>query len=371
MPDLIDIVLEGFKQVVGWVIDLFMRGLREGYRTLVAELFGTPTPTTDGALFFGEPSREPWTTIRDGLVGGEIMLTALLLLVICIQARHTLRIFNVGGAAAARKAKKTAWIGVFLIVTWYWLAVLTLYLVDGFTIALVPTLDAVSSAMLRFLEVSIVNPGLALLFAMVGGVAMWVVRALFFVREVLLYVYLYGMPIAFAVAFGNVPVLSGIAMGFAKRFVPLAVLPLPAAVLLQGYDLLFGGGVVSLGTAFLQYVVAVSLPVVVLVVTWQTFRYATPLTARVLGGAAKGVTVVGAVGAGAAVAGPSVATTGARWGSTAAASQLVAERVASRGDDSESASEDGSASYRRTENDPVDTQRDARQTGMAFDRGIH
>ena len=350
MVDLIDVVLEGFKDVVEWVIGLFMDGLRSGYQTLTEAMFGTPTPQTDGTFIFGEPSNAPWPAIQDGLVGGEIMLLALLLLVMSVQGRHTIRIFNVGSAYEARKTKKTAWVGAFLIITWYWIGALTLFLVDGFTIALMPDLSSVSAAMLRFLGVSITNPGLGLLFAFSGGLSMWALEALFYVRKILLYVYLYGMPIAFALAYGNIPVISNIAMGFAKRFVPLAVLPLPAAMVLKGYDLIYAGGSLTPGTAFLKYLVATSLPLVALYVTWKTFKYATPLTAKVVGGATKGAALIGGVAAGASVGGAGIATTAARWGPKAAAGHALAQKAAAR---AESGTEENSTpSYRRTENDP-------------------
>ena len=350
MVDLIDVVLEGFKDVVEWVIGLFMDGLRSGYQTLTEAMFGTPTPQTDGTFIFGDPSNAPWPAIQDGLVGGEIMLIALLLLVMSVQGRHTIRIFNVGSAYEARKTKKTAWVGAFLIITWYWIGALTLYLVDGFTIALMPDLSSVSAAMLRFLGVSITNPGLGLLFALSGGISMWALEALFYIRKILLYVYLYGMPIAFALAYGNIPVISDIAMGFAKRFVPLAVLPLPAAMVLKGYDLIYTGGSLTPGTAFLKYLVAASLPLVALYVTWKTFKYATPLTAKVVGGATKGAALIGGVAAGAYVGGAGVATTAARWGPKAAAGQAIAQKAAARGESSDE--ENSTPSYRRTENDP-------------------
>jgi len=226
------------------------------------------------------------------------MLVALLLLVMSVQGRHTVRIFNIGSAYEARKTKKTAWVGAFLIITWYWIGTLALYLVDGFTIALMPELSSVASAMLQFLGAAITNPGLGLLFAVIGGISMWALEALFYIRMILLYVYLYGLPIAFALAYGNIPVVSDIAMGFCKRFVPLAVLPLPAAMVLKGYDLIYGGALTP-GTAFLKYLVAASLPLVALFITWKTFKYATPLTAKVVGGATKGAALVGGVAAGA------------------------------------------------------------------------
>ena len=369
MVDLIDIILEGFKNIVDWAIGLFMDGLRSGYQTLTEEMFDTPTPQTDGAFIFGEPSNSPWPAIREGLIGGEIMLISLLLLVMSVQGRHTIRIFNIGSAYEARKTAKTAWVGAFLIVTWYWVGTLTFYLVDGFTIALIPELSSLASAMLQFITGSIANPGLGFLFALIGGVSMWALEALFYIRQILLYVYLYGMPIAFAVAYGNIPVLSDIAMGFSKRFVPLAVLPLPAAVVLKSYDIVYSGETLTPGTTFLKFLVAASLPVLALYITWKTFKFATPLTARVLGGATTSAALISGVATGAYIGGTGVATTAARWGPKAAASHAVAQKAATRGD----TDDNDTPSYRRTENEPTaDTttsQGDAR--GMEFDRGIH
>ena len=371
MVDLIDVVLEGIKDVVEWFIGLFMDGLRSGYETLTEGMFGTPTPETNGAFVFGDPTNAPWPAIHDALIGGEIMLVALLLLVITVQGRHTVRIFNIGSAYEARKTKKTAWVGAFLIITWYWIGTLALYLVDGFTIALMPELSSVTEAMLGFLQVSITNPGLGLLFAVIGGISMWALEALFYIRMILLYVYLYGMPIAFALAYGNIPVVSDIAMGFCKRFVPLAVLPLPAAMVLKGYDLIYGGGALTPGTAFLKYLVAASLPLVALFITWKTFKYATPLTAKVVGGATKGAALVGGVAAGAYVGGAGVATTAARWGPKAAAGHAVAQKAAARG--GHGGDDGGTPSYRRTENDPggATAESASDDRGMEFDRGIH
>jgi type IV secretion system protein TrbL len=371
MVDLIDVVLEGTKDVVDWLIGLFIQGLRSGYETLTEEMFGTPTPETNGAFVFGEPINEPWPALQDALVGGEIMLIALLLLVMSVQGRHTVRIFNIGSAYEARKTKKTAWVGAFLIITWYWVGTVALYLVDGFTIALMPQLSSVGEAMLGYLEETITNPGLGLLFALIGGISMWALEALFYIREILLYVYVYGIPIAFAFAYGNIPVISDIALSFSKRFVPLAVLPLPAAIILKGYDLIYANDTLSPGTPFLKYLVASSLPLVALYVTWKTFKYATPLTAKVVGGATKGAALVGGVAAGAYVGGAGVATTAARWGPKAAAGHAVAQKAAARGGHGEGG--DSTPSYRRTENDPGGTtsETSGEERGMDFDRGIH
>jgi len=85
MVDLIDVVLEGSKTSLTGLSAFFMDGLTTGYNTLTEEMFGTPTPQTNGPFVFGEPTNAPWSAIQDALVGGEIMLIALLLLVMSVH----------------------------------------------------------------------------------------------------------------------------------------------------------------------------------------------------------------------------------------------------------------------------------------------
>ncbi|AWB28434.1 hypothetical protein [Halococcoides cellulosivorans] len=366
MVDLIDIVLEGFKEIIDWTTSQFTDGLQSGYESLTEGMFGTPTPETDGAFVFGAPQNPPWPSIQDALVGGDIMLISILILVMCVQARHTVRIFNIGSTYEDRRTQKTAWAGAFLIATWYWVAILVLYLINGFTLVMMPSLDSLNKLMLDLLKGIVTNqelsPGLSFIFALIGGLSMWALEALYYIREILIYIYVYGMPIAFAVAFGNVPVLSDIAVKFCKKFVPLIVLPLPAAVLFKGYDLLYSqNGMIPNDSLFLRYLVAISLPLIAVYLTWKTFKYATPLTAKVLGGAtkivakgtakgAKGALLIGGVAGGAYIGGAGVATTAARFGPKAAAGHAVAQKAAARRSKSEGNS--GTPSYRRTENDP-------------------
>ncbi|SEO19399.1 hypothetical protein SAMN04487948_10115 [Halogranum amylolyticum] len=353
MVDLIDVVLEGFKRVLSWTTGRLNQGMKTGYETLSESMFGTPTPDTSGHFVFGAPTNSPWEAIHASLIGGDITFIALLLLVVSVQARHLLRIFSMSSAYEAQKAKKTAWNGAILIITWYWLGVLALYLIDGFTIALLPQLDSVKEFMVDLLKISLTSPIFGLIFATIGGLSMWTLQALLYLRELLLYVYLYAMPIAFALSYGNVPILADIATGFSRRFVPLAILPLPAAIVLKGYDLLYETGALSPPTVFFKHLVATSLPLIALYVTWKTFKYASPLTARVIGTATQTAVTVGTVATGAYVAGGSVATTAARWGPRAAAGQAFAQRATAYAQNDTTTQ--AQPSYRRTENDPDPT----------------
>jgi hypothetical protein len=370
-----EIGIKWFEDAVNKLIEWFQKGLTDGYEAITAQVFGTPTPETDGSFVFGQPSNIPWEQIYSSLVAGEIMLVALLLLVMCVQGRHTIRIFNIGSTYETRKTTRSAWTGGFLIVTWYWIAVLALYLVDGFTIVLIPDISAVTEAMTGLLLLTVSNPLLTLFLTGIGAVAMWVLQALFFLREIMLYILIYAMPIGIALAYGNLPVVSNIARTVCMKFVPLAIMPIPVALLFRGYELLFGEGTDSAlvpDSSFLSYLIAVTLPVLSVIIVWKLFKYASPMTTKIIGGTAKaGVTAGAAIGAG-VVAGPAAAATAARWGPKAAVSYSAASRMGQRSGSSQSGDQtsstggrtdydnvatdaygqEGVSAYRRTENDP-------------------
>ena len=365
---LADVGLQWFKDIVATVTKWFVTLITDGLEQFQNGLFGTPLPDGSGTgRVFGAPaaSDEPWHSIYEAVVAGEVMMFALIILFLSVQGRHFARIFNVASAYETRRTKRSAWLGAVLIVAWYWVGVLTLYFVEGLTIGLLPNANELGIALLQILPTAVTNPVLTLIMAVLGGLAMVTLEALLFIREVLLYVYLYGMPFGIAIAFGNLPILSRVARRLCLQFIPLAALPIPAAVLLRGYELLFvGDPLLALSTSFVQYFIVVSMPVLVLYVIWKTFSYASPLTAQVLGTTTRAAATLGAVAGTGYIAGPYTATTAARWGSRAAVAQAATQR-AFGGTDDEDGSEtnhdnvadegDGNGGvpeYRRHENDP-------------------
>lgn len=359
-----------FSDVIGVVTNWLREMLTDGYESINAELFGTTLPQTDGNFVLGTPTNGPWTTIHSAVVGGEITLLALLVLVCTVQAHHFLRIFSVGDSMRARRSKATMWTGVMVIVTWYWIATLALYLIDGFTIALLPPFEALEATMLDFLSVSFVNPVFGFIFAGAGGLTITAVKVALLLRQILLYVYLYGMPVILALKYGTLPVISRIAAGIARRFVPLALMPLPVALLFHVYGLLFTAeyGVSFLpDTALVSYLIAVSLPVTSIYIIWKLFRDAAPLATRTAGQVGSAVATGALIAGFGYTAGPRAAADVVRRGATATAAQTVAQRAgeptkrtaphrssgtAQDNVVSDAYGQQGIPSYRRTENDP-------------------
>jgi type IV secretion system protein TrbL len=359
-----DFGLKWFEDIIERITEWFTEELVGGLQDIGTSLFATPLPEGDGtARVLTKPpeSDELWHGIYETTVAGEMMVFGLVILFLCVQGRHFIRIFNIGSAYEQRKAQRSSWTGALLIVTWYWVAVLTLYVTHALTIGLLPNIVQVAEALVSILPHAVDTPIVTLIMAMAGGMSMLALQALFFIREVLLYVFLYGMPVGLAVAYGNVPVLSRIAQRICAQFIPLAILPLPAALLFRGYAFLFTGEAkLTVSGSFFEYLVVISLPIIALFVTWKTFRYASPLAARALGTASRGTVLLGTVAGAAALGGPRAAAAAGRWGPAAGAGAALSSRYRTArqsGDESASDSGDpdagGRPEYRRKENDPA------------------
>ncbi|QLD90390.1 hypothetical protein HWV07_15645 [Natronomonas salina] len=365
-----DFGIRWFEDIVEKITEWFTEELTTGYEEFLENSLSTPLPNGQGLdLIFTKPAESDgiWHGIYESTVAGETTIFALVILFLCVQGHHFIRIFNYGSAHEARKARRASWVGALLTISWYWIGVLALYFVEGLTIGLIPNMQQVGSSVISLLPQAAGTPGLTLVMASLGGLAMVALKALFIIRELLLYVYLYGMPFGIAIAYGNVPVLSNIARRLIAQFIPLAALPLPAAILFRGYELLFAGEhQLELGGQFAQYLVVISLPIITLYVTWKTFKFAAPLAARAIGGTGRGAILAGTVATAGYLAGPTAAAAGARWGPTAAAGTALASRQAQpngsgaqtqRAAETSDSDDGGGGSggipeYRRSENDP-------------------
>lgn len=384
MPDLpfADIGRKWFEDIVDQITRWFANTLTEEYNSLTADLFATPVPGGSGAsLVFGAPPPhdEPWHGIYQGVVGGEVMVLALLVVFLGVQARNFVRIFDFGFVQGSGRFSRSAWTGAVLVVGWYWIAVLVLYVVQGLTIGLLPDVGSLGAALVETQPEVVVNPLLTMLLAIIGAIALLLLEGVFYIREVLVFVFIYGMPIGIALATTGVPVVSSVARGLCRQFLPPAFLPLPAVVLFRGYSLLFTGDGIGLPSdPFLQSLIAISLPVLGVYVTWKMFAYASPAVSGVVGATSKAAVGLG-VGGGLAYAGQtSAAATAMRSGTRAGLGRAAANSVGSTGssnasrtdsgrppgtsettattertgNSSSTASDGGVPAYRRSENDP-------------------
>lgn len=314
--------LEWFIDFVFWMILWFQKGLKYALRTISkgpdhsgsGSIFDTPLPGGSGfggstdlfALVIRKPGQNSnWFDIYNAVTpgSGAMMLgVALVLLVVLVQVQHIARIFNYSNVYREKRTKRSAWAAGVFIVLWYWIGVFMLFFVDGLVTGLAPQMNFVwdgGDSIISWIHVNVDasagsnngdmvrDPGKAdantplkhqPLFALpayaIGAISGWALEAIYTLRWILIYIYMYTMPLGLAIWFGNVPYVSAIAERFAKHFFTWALLPLPVAIVIRGYKLIykFNIGFGSTG----EFMLGVMFPVLLLVVTLKTFKYATP-----------------------------------------------------------------------------------------------
>ncbi|MGB9957570.1 hypothetical protein ACOZ4B_14435 [Haloferax prahovense] len=354
-----------FADILAAVTGWFQRGITDGYEQLSAAAFGTPTPETGSVLGIGVPTNEPWQSLHETLVAGETTFLALLLLVMAVQARNTIRVFNLGNPLIARATSRSAWTGGVLIVCWYWIAAASLTLVDAVTLLLLPPVTSVGTLLSDLLVVTITNPILAFGLGALGALGMWGLQALFVVRDLLLFGYLFAMPFGLAVTYANLPVVSRLTASLCRRFISLLIVPLPIALLFGAYDLVLAPLVtfdLVPGSAFARYLLATSLPLVSVYIAWRLFRDVIPRTTRAVQRTGRLTATAGTVVAAGAVSGPAGAASVAKLGARSAAVNAVETTLEPSAPPETATQHDhvaadangqrGVPTYRRTENDP-------------------
>jgi hypothetical protein len=84
-----DFGVKWFEDIIGKITGWFADELASGYEAIRDGIFGTPLPDGSGtSLVFGAPSQsdEPWHSIYEAVVAGEVMVFALLIAVLTTSA---------------------------------------------------------------------------------------------------------------------------------------------------------------------------------------------------------------------------------------------------------------------------------------------
>lgn len=273
----------------GAIADAMIDALAEFLRTLVSPitslieshggalvrlLVQTPHPTRA----FGPPVSAPWRAVHayywETLVPLALMLFGLAVGIV-ILLESTSHLFS--GYHEAR-LKRRALVGLFGILSWWWLNAFALQFADALTGALVPSLAEVSLFQtLSFGAIGVLGTVLSLgadliLFVLLG--------VLYYGRQVVLFLYTLLMPVLLVLwipALGPFSVLAQFARRLASFYVPFLFMPLPVAVLFRLGDLLGTSADLSMG-GIGAWLAAIVIPIAALVaplvLVWQTGRLA-------------------------------------------------------------------------------------------------
>lgn len=264
-----DLVVKGlksfFRDIFSPVKDFISRFV-EG---LIQVVVSTPNPNS----VFSKPTNGAWPNIYD-YYWDSIFPTALLLwalsLGLIILLESTSHLFS---SYHRSKLKKRAFSGLVGILSWWWIASLSLRFIDGLADYIVPSLADVSLFdTASFAAIGVL--GLVLSFV-VDLVLFLALGLIYYGRQVALYFFTLMMPllIAFWVpGVGPFAVVSRLMRRLAGFYVPFLFMTVPVAVLLRLSKLLGTSASLSMG-GFGQWLMAIITPILAIAVPiilfWQ------------------------------------------------------------------------------------------------------
>lgn len=263
-------VVQALKELLRTLVTPIKEFIADTVGGLVRLLVATPHPD----VAFGAPSSPPWVELYS-YYWDRVLPLALALwgvavgFVILLEA--TSHLFS--GYHRAR-LKRRAVAGLLGILSWWWIAALSLQLVDGLTRALTPSLASISLfQVVSFGDIGLLGVALSL---MADLVLVAVLGLLYLGRQLVLFTYVLVMPlviVAWVPGVGPLRLVARFATGVARFYVPFLAMPIPVAALFRLGGLLGESVTLSLG-GLGRWLLAIVIPVIALVtplvLLWQT-----------------------------------------------------------------------------------------------------
>jgi len=275
---------DGFTITRSGITDAVVEALRSFLRSLFSPiedliqthannllrlLVGTPHPQT----VLETPQSLPWTTLYEFYWSTIVPLALLmfgLAVGLIILLETTSHLFS---GYHRTNLKRRGFSGLLGVLSWWWLATLSLQVTDQLVMLLVPDLTSVS----LFQTLSFTGIGLLGLIASlsIDAILFGLLALIYLGRRLLLYGFALGMPlliVAWIPGVGPFAAVSRFAKRLAGFYVPFLLMPVPVALLLRLAALLGEAATLSMGGVG-AWLAALVIPFVAivspLVLVWQ------------------------------------------------------------------------------------------------------
>lgn len=269
MSALGDVIVDALQELLEVLFSPIESLIETHAGELVRLVVGTPYPNA----VFGRPSNGPWPAIYDYYWESVLPLSLTLWGVsvgIVIFLHATGHLFSSYHRSALTRR---AFSGLLGILSWWWLAALSLRFIDALTDVIVPPLNDISLfETLSFAAMGVLGAVIALsadlvLFALIA--------VIYLARQVALYMFVLLMPLLIVFwipSVGPFTLVSGLMRRLAGFFVPFLFMTVPVAVLFRLGALLGESVDPSMG-GFGAWLLALVIPVVAVlspfVLFWQ------------------------------------------------------------------------------------------------------
>ena len=267
MQTLGDILVDSLERFLEKLANSVFGFVGDNVEALVDLIVTTPRPDA----VFSAPANGAWPSLYtyywETMVPLSLLLWGLSLGVV-IFLESTSHLFS---GYHRTKLKKRAFAGLLGILSWWWLAAISLRFVDGLVEFLVPSLDSIG----LFETVSFGAMGVAgLTLAASLDIAIFLVLALIYlVRQLVLYLYVLLVPLLIVFWVPGVGPFAPVARLMSRLagfYVPFLFMTVPVAVLFRLGELLGESVTLSIG-GFGQWLLAIGTPLIAAIVPFVLF----------------------------------------------------------------------------------------------------
>jgi len=267
MQSLGDVLVDSFERFLEKLANSVFGFVGDNVEALIDLIVTTPRPDT----VFTAPTNGGWPSLYtyywETMVPLSLLLWGLSLGVI-IFLESTSHLFS---GYHRTKLKKRAFAGLLGILSWWWLAAISLRFVDGLVEFLVPNLDSIG----LFETVSFGAMGVAgMTLAASLDLAIFLVLALIYlVRQMALYLYVLLMPLVIVFwipSVGPFAPVERLMSRLAGFYVPFLFMAVPVALLFRLGEVLGESVTLSIG-GFGQWLLAIVAPLIAVIVPFVLF----------------------------------------------------------------------------------------------------
>ncbi len=236
----------------------------------------TPHPQAQEGFFLGEPMNEPWISLYTYYTEAVLPLTVALIALAIALILFTGIFGTLLSGYEKSKAKRRLVVAFLFVIAWWSIGAFTLRFADALATTIAPPPDDMAATLQETMALegvgTVSTAGLAVVEA---GVFVALILT-YLIRWIGVYALMVGMPLAVAfwiVDIGPFAYLSSIVADVAFKFVPLAFITVPAAIIYRVGDLVFGvfDPVQAFGHATAPFMLGLAVPLLVLIVSYYLF----------------------------------------------------------------------------------------------------
>jgi len=272
----VDGIRNAAREVLADGSDALHGSVQEMFELAVVVTVRTPYPEPRDGFFFGQPTNEPWLSIY-GYYTDAVLPVTVLMIGLAIAMILFTGIFGTFLTGYERsRAKRRLFVAFLFVLAWWGIGAFVLRFVDALATLIAPEPAAVAETFRGVMTVEshgvVTNAALSLLEALVVVfLVVW-----FFVRWIGIYALMLATPIGVAfwiVDVGPFAYLSALIEELLTKFIPLAFITVPAAVVFRVGELLFGSfdPAAEFGEGVGPFLLALGFPLMILIVSYYVF----------------------------------------------------------------------------------------------------